>query len=45
MGGDGPRYPDHGYTGQESGGTYSNGNLVADLPGVMEIDYVRLWQP
>ena len=45
MGGDGPRSPDHGYTGQESGGTYSNGNLVADLPGVMEIDYVRLWQP
>jgi beta-glucanase (GH16 family) len=45
MGGDGPRYPDHGYTGQESAGGYSNGNLVADLPGVMEIDYVRVWQP
>ncbi len=45
MGGAGPRSSDHGYTGQESGGTYNNGNLVADLPGVMEIDYVRLWQP
>jgi beta-glucanase (GH16 family) len=45
MGGNGPRYPDHGYTGQESGGAYNNGNLVADLPGVMEVDYVRLWQP
>jgi beta-glucanase (GH16 family) len=44
MGGNGPRYPDHGYTGQEAGGTYNNGNLVADLPGTMEIDYVRLWQ-
>jgi beta-glucanase (GH16 family) len=45
MGGNGPRYPDHGYTGQESGGGYNNGNLVADLPGVMEVDYVRVWQP
>ncbi len=45
MGGDGPRYPDHGFTGQESGAGYSNGNLVADLPGTMEVDYVRLWQP
>ena len=39
------RYPDHGYTGQESGSGYSNGNLVADLPGTMEVDYVRVWQP
>jgi beta-glucanase (GH16 family) len=45
MGGNGPRYPDHGYTGQESGSGYNNGNLVADLPGVMEVDYVRVWQP
>ncbi len=43
LGGTGPQ--DHGYTGRESGGTYSNGNLAADLPGVMEIDYVRLYQP
>ena len=45
MGGAGPRYPDHGYTGQESGSGYNNGNLVADLPGTMEVDYVRIWQP
>ncbi len=45
MGGDGPRSSDHGYTGGEAGGTYNNGNLAADLPGVMEINYVRLWQP
>ncbi len=43
LGGDGPGY--HGYNGGESGGTYNNGNLAADLPGVMEIDYVRLFQP
>jgi beta-glucanase (GH16 family) len=44
MGGNGPRYSDHGYTGIESGGGYSDGNLNADLPGTMEIDYVRVWQ-
>jgi beta-glucanase (GH16 family) len=44
MGGNGPRYPDHGYTGNESGGGYNDGNLVADLPGAMEVDYVRVWQ-
>jgi beta-glucanase (GH16 family) len=43
MGGDGPR--SHGYTGQDSASGYSNGNLVADLPGAMEVDYVRVWQP
>jgi beta-glucanase (GH16 family) len=43
LGGGGPQ--DHGYTGRESGGAYNNGNLVADLPGTMEIDYVRVWQP
>jgi beta-glucanase (GH16 family) len=42
LGGTGPR--DHGYTGREASGTYNNGNLAADLPGVMEIDYVRLFQ-
>lgn len=45
MGGDGPRYPDHGYTGQDSASGYSNGNLNADLPGAMEIDYAKVWQP
>lgn len=45
MGGNGPRYPGHGYTGIESGGGYSDGNLSADLPGSMDIDYVRVWQP
>ena len=44
MGGNGPRYPDHGYTGNESGSGYNNGNLVADLPGAMEVDYVKVWQ-
>jgi beta-glucanase (GH16 family) len=44
MGGNGPRYSDHGYTGGESGGGYNDGNLNADLPGTMEIDYVRVWQ-
>jgi beta-glucanase (GH16 family) len=44
MGGNGPRYSDHGYTGIESGGGYNDGNLNADLPGTMEIDYVRVWQ-
>jgi beta-glucanase (GH16 family) len=44
MGGNGPRYPDHGYTGNESGSGYDDGNLVADLPGAMEVDYVRVWQ-
>jgi beta-glucanase (GH16 family) len=45
MGGDGPRSPDHGYTGQETATGYANGNLVADLPGAMAVDYVRIWQP
>jgi beta-glucanase (GH16 family) len=43
MGGDGPQY--EGYTGNESGGGYSNGNLSADLPGAMQVDYARVWQP
>jgi beta-glucanase (GH16 family) len=43
MGGSGPRSGDHGYTGGESAGGYSNGNLVADLPGTMEVDYVRVF--
>jgi beta-glucanase (GH16 family) len=45
MGGSGPSYPDHGYTGKEGASGYTNGNLVADLPGTMEVDYVRVWQP
>ncbi len=45
MGGSGPRYADHGYTGKETASGYSNGNLNADLPGTMEVDYVRVWQP
>jgi beta-glucanase (GH16 family) len=44
MGGDGPRSSDHGYTGGESGGGYNDGNLNADLPGSMDVDYVRVWQ-
>jgi beta-glucanase (GH16 family) len=42
MGGDGPAY--EGYTGNESGGGYNNGNLSADLPGAMQVDYARVWQ-
>jgi beta-glucanase (GH16 family) len=42
LGGSGPQ--GFGYTGHESGSGYSNGNLVADLPGTMEIDYARVWQ-
>jgi beta-glucanase (GH16 family) len=45
MGGAGPQSSDHGYTGGESGGSYNNGNLVADLPGAMQVDYARVWQP
>jgi beta-glucanase (GH16 family) len=45
MGGSGPRYSDHGYTGIESGGGYNDGNLVADFPGAMQVDYARVWQP
>ena len=45
IGGTGPRGIGRGYTGGESKGTYNNGNLSADIPGVMEVDYVRIWQP
>jgi beta-glucanase (GH16 family) len=45
IGGTGPRGAGRGYTGGESGGEYANGNLSADIPGVMEVDYVRVWQP
>jgi beta-glucanase (GH16 family) len=45
LGGSGPRSSDHGFTGNESRGTYVNGNLSADIPGVFEVDYVRIWQP
>lgn len=44
IGGTGPRGIGRGYTGDESKGAYSNGNLSADIPGVMEVDYVRIWQ-
>jgi beta-glucanase (GH16 family) len=43
LGGDGPR--GRGYTGNEASTGYNNGNLVADLPGIMQVDYVRVWQP
>lgn len=45
IGGTGPRGIGRGYTGGETRGTYNNGNLSADIPGVMEVDYVRIWQP
>ncbi len=45
IGGTGPRDTARGYTGDESGGAYKNGNLTADIPGVLAVDYVRVWQP
>ncbi len=34
-----------GYTGGENGsGGYNDGNLIANLPGSMEVDYVRVFQ-
>jgi beta-glucanase (GH16 family) len=43
VGGSGPAY--EGYTGREiEQGGYDDGNLSADLPGTMEVDYVRVWQ-
>jgi beta-glucanase (GH16 family) len=42
VGGSGPAY--EGYTGGERDDGYDDGNLSADLPGTMEVDYVRVWQ-
>lgn len=44
LGGDGITYPTHGYTGYDTASGYVNGNLVADLPGALEVDYVRVYQ-
>jgi beta-glucanase (GH16 family) len=44
IGGDGPRYHYYGYTGIEGAGSYSDGNLVMQDPGSMEVDYVRVYQ-
>lgn len=44
FGGNGPRYSYYGYTGSDSASGYSNGNLAADLPGNMDVDYVRVYQ-
>lgn len=44
VGGDGPRYSYYGYTGYDTSGGYVNGNYVAVDPGVMEVDYVRVYQ-
>jgi beta-glucanase (GH16 family) len=44
VGGNGPRYSTYGYTGIDTAGGYSDGNLVADNPGILEIDYVRIYQ-
>jgi beta-glucanase (GH16 family) len=44
LGGDGPRYSTYGYTGQDTAGGYSDGNLVMQNPGTLEIDYVRVYQ-
>jgi beta-glucanase (GH16 family) len=45
VGGNGPRYKTYGYTGYDTKKGYVNGNLVATNPGVMEVDYVRVYQP
>ncbi len=42
VGGDGPAY--YGYTGYDTSSGYVNGNLAADTPGSMQVDYVRVWQ-
>jgi beta-glucanase (GH16 family) len=44
IGGDGPRYSSYGYTGIDTAGGYNNGNLAMQNPGVMEVDYVRVYQ-
>jgi beta-glucanase (GH16 family) len=44
VGGDGPRYSYYGYTGQDTAGGYVDGNYVAQNPGAMEVDYVRVYQ-
>ncbi len=44
MGGNGLAYHTHGYTGRDTPSGYVDGNLVADLPGTLEVDYVRLYQ-
>lgn len=33
-----------GYTGQDSGSGYSDGNLAATIPDAMQVDYVRVYQ-
>ena len=33
-----------GYTGKGTSSGYSNGNLVANIPGTLEVDYVRVFQ-
>jgi beta-glucanase (GH16 family) len=44
VGGNGPRYNYYGYTGYDTANGYVDGNLVADNPGTMEVDYVRVYQ-
>jgi beta-glucanase (GH16 family) len=44
VGGDGPRYSTFGYTGYDTTSGYVDGNLVATLPGTMEVDYIRVYQ-
>lgn len=44
IGGNGPRYSYYGYTGIETAGGYSDGNLVMQDPGSMDVDYVRVYQ-
>lgn len=44
VGGNGPRYTYYNYTGYDTASGYVNGNLLADLPGTMEVDYVRVYQ-
>lgn len=46
IGGNGPRYDVQGdaYTGEEGSDGYEDGNLVAEMPASMDVDYVRVYQ-
>lgn len=44
IGGNGPRYSYYGYTGIENASGYTDGNLVMQDPGTLEVDYVRVYQ-
>jgi hypothetical protein len=44
FGGNGPSYSTMGYTGKDTASGYSDGNLMADNPASVQIDYVHVYQ-